>query len=217
MALRPAEIRSPARLYLIAALAEDTSRLARSLAAVCDVADVAALLLRLPDTDEDSLIKLIKSVGPTVQSKGVAVLLDGRPDLVAGSGADGAHLVGIDALTAVIAGLKPDRIAGAGGLKTRHDAMLAGEAGADYVMFGEPDPGGTRPSFEALVERTGWWAEVFEVPCVAFATAPHEAAALAAAGADFVAVSDLVFGSGDPATNAKLLGELLARNAVRNG
>ena len=56
--------------------------------------------------------------------------------------------------------LKPKYIAGCGGLATRHDAMLAGESGADYVMFGEPDRDGHRPRFEAVLERVAWWAEV---------------------------------------------------------
>ena len=66
-----------------------------------------------------------------LQPRGVALLLDGRPELAARAGADGAHLPGIEALTAAIGALKPERIAGAGGLKSRHDAMLAAEGGAD--------------------------------------------------------------------------------------
>ena len=49
--------------------------------------------------------------------------------------------------------------------------MLAAESGADYVMFGEPDADGARPPFEAIVERVEWWAEVFQIPCVAYAAA----------------------------------------------
>jgi hypothetical protein len=60
--------------------------------------------------------------------------------------------------------LKPDRILGVGGLVTRHDAMVAGEAGADYVLFGEPDAKGERPSADAICERLDWWAELFEPP-----------------------------------------------------
>ena len=52
--------------------------------------------------------------------------------------------------------------------------MLAGERGADYVMFGEPDADGQRPSFEAIIERIEWWAEVFDVPCVGFAATLDE-------------------------------------------
>ena len=120
-------------------------------------------------------------------------MLDNRPELVARSGADGAHLSGIDALSDALSGLKPDRIAGAGGLETRHDAMLAAEAGADYVMFGEPDEG-QRPSFEAVIERVEWWADVFEIPCIGFCRNLDEIAPLAEAGADFVALGDFIFG-----------------------
>ena len=72
---------------------------------------------------------------------------------------------------AAVDSLKPARIAGCGGLNSRDDAMLAGERGADYVMFGEPEADGRRPSFEAIVERIEWWAELFTVPCVGFAAA----------------------------------------------
>jgi len=71
--------------------------------------------------------------------------------------------------------------------------MLAAEAGADYVMFGEPDENRNRPSFDAVVERVAWWAEVFEIPCVGFAATLDEVQPIAAAGADFVAVGDCIF------------------------
>jgi len=164
-------------------------RLAQALAA----ADVAAVLLQLTGTDERGQINHAKALAPIVQDKGAALLLDGHPDLAARAGADGAHLSGIDALKGALGTLKPERIAGCGGLDTRHDAMLAAEAGADYVMFGEADAAGRRPLFEAVVERVAWWAEVFEIPCVGFAAAPEEVEPLAAAGADFVAIGDWVF------------------------
>jgi thiamine-phosphate pyrophosphorylase len=71
--------------------------------------------------------------------------------------------------------------------------MCAGEAGADYVMFGEPDARGRRPAFAAVTERVAWWAQLFEVPCVGYAAMLSEVEPLAAAGADFVAVGDCVF------------------------
>ena len=127
------------------------------------------VLLRLEDADERTLINRTKALAGIVQPRGVALILDGRPEMAARAGADGAHLSGIEALTAAIGALKPERIAGAGGLKSRHDAMLAAEAGADYVMFGEPDRHGRRPPFAAVIERVEWWAEVFEVPCIGYA------------------------------------------------
>jgi thiamine-phosphate pyrophosphorylase len=89
--------------------------------------------------------------------------------------------------------LKPDRIMGVGGLSTRHDSMAAGELGADYVLFGEPDANGQRPSVEAIAERLQWWAELFEPPCVGFAASCEEACEFAAAGADFVLVGDFIW------------------------
>jgi thiamine-phosphate pyrophosphorylase len=71
--------------------------------------------------------------------------------------------------------------------------MAAGEAGADYVLFGEPDSKGERPSSEAIAERLQWWDELFEPPCVGFAASRGEAQEFAAAGADFVLVGDFIW------------------------
>jgi thiamine-phosphate pyrophosphorylase len=71
--------------------------------------------------------------------------------------------------------------------------MVAAEAGADYVMFGEPDQRQHRPSLEAVIERVAWWAELFEIPCVGFAGSLDEVAAIADAGAEFVALGDWIF------------------------
>ena len=120
-------------------------------------------------------------------------MLDGNPEIVARGGADGAHLAGIEEFLDALESLKPERIVGCGGLHTRHDAMLAAERGADYVLFGEPEADGGRPSFEAIVERVAWWAEVFEIPCVAYAANGDEVAPLVAAGADFVATGDFIW------------------------
>src|SRR5262245_17242575 len=195
--------RAATRLYVVVAPTHNPSALARDLDQAIGQAEVAAVLLRLPDAAEPALIQYIEAIVPALQRKGIAVLLDGHAELVARTGADGAHLTGIAAISAAVASLKPERIAGAGGLATRHDAMLAAEAGADYVMFGEPAFGGgdfeshkaagSRPPFAAVVERIAWWADVFEPPCVGYAESLDEVAALAAAGADFVALGSFVF------------------------
>jgi thiamine-phosphate pyrophosphorylase len=181
------------RLYLVSPQVADAAAFARALADALPGADVAAVLVRLAASDERALINLGKKLAPLIQDTGAAFLLADHPDAVARTGADGAHLTGIDAFKAAQAALQPERIAGCGGLATRHDAMLAAEAGADYVLFGEPDPSGHRPSFEAIAERVAWWAEIFEPPCVGFAATLTEVGALAKAGADFVAVGDWIF------------------------
>jgi thiamine-phosphate pyrophosphorylase len=143
-----------------------------------------------------------------VQKADAALILDSHAGIVARSGADGAHLSGLAAFQDAAAALKPDRIAGIGDLETRHDAMVAAESGADYVMFGD----NARPSIDALIERVAWWADVFEVPCVAYATGLDEIAPLVEAGADFVAVGDAVFA--DPRGVAAAVAEASAHLSV---
>jgi thiamine-phosphate pyrophosphorylase len=94
--------------------------------------------------------------------------------------------------------MKPDRIVGVGGLALRDDAMEAGEAGVDYVLFGEPDEHGVSPPLAAVVERCRWWAEIFQTPCIGYAADQAAVAPLAATGAEFVAVGPWAF-EGDPA------------------
>ena len=192
MASRPtqAEPRPQPRLYLLTPALADTAAFAAPLAAALAVADVAAVLLRFEDADERTLINRAKALAATVQSAGAALILDGHPDLVARAGADGVHLTGLDDFAQTLERLKPDRIVGVGGLATRHDCMLVAEQGADYAMFGRPDSTGRRPPFEAIEERVGWWAELFELPAVAYAESLDEIAPLIAAGADFVALGD---------------------------
>jgi thiamine-phosphate pyrophosphorylase len=91
--------------------------------------------------------------------------------------------------------------------------MAAGEAGADYVLFGEPDAQGQRPSVEAIAERLQWWAELFEPPCVGFAASREEAHEFAAAGADFVLVGDFIWNDERGAKAALMEAEQTIRQA----
>ncbi|MDB5519043.1 MAG: thiamine phosphate synthase [Tardiphaga sp.] len=181
------------RLYLATPVVDDPSSLAAGLPALLAANDIAAVLVRLAPTDPRTMIARIKALAPAIQNGGAALLIDGPVELVARAGADGAHLYDIEALQDALPSLKPDRIAGVGGLTTRHDSMTAGEAGADYVLFGEPDAHGQRPSIDAISERLQWWAELFEPPCVGFAASIAEAGEFAAAGADFVLVGDFIW------------------------
>jgi thiamine-phosphate pyrophosphorylase len=199
MASRPkqAKPRPAPRLYLITPRLADPAGFTAPLAAALDAGDVAAVLLRLAAADEGTLVKRAKAIGTTVQDRGAALVLDGHPELVGRARADGAHASGIADIGEAIENLKPDRIVGAGGLASRHDAMLAAEQGADYVMFGEPDQNGARPAFAAIEERVAWWAEVFESPCVGYAANAAEVAPLVKAGADFVALGDWLWDTPD--------------------
>ena len=185
--------RAVPRLYLVTPALDDAAPFISALDAALDAGDVAAVLLRLADADERSLTNRAKAVAAAVQRRDIALLIDGRTEIVGRAGADGAHITGIEAFAAALPTLKPDRIAGAGGLRSRHDAMLAGETGADYVMFGDPDRRGHRPSFDTIEERLKWWAELVEIPCVGYATNAGEVRPLAQAGADFVALGDWIW------------------------
>lgn len=203
---KSAELKRPApRLYLVTPVIEDAAAFVDALGGAIAAADVAAVMLRLKPAAERDLINRIKTLAPLVQSKDTALVLDGHAEVVARAGADGAHLTGIEAFTAAVEILKPARIAGCGGLGSRDDAMLAGERGADYVVFGEPKADGYRPSLDAIIERIEWWAELFTVPCVGFAAAPREIGPLVAAGADFVAVGESIWN--DPRGAAAALAE----------
>ena len=199
------------RLYLVTPLVGETNAFARELHQAVRAADVAAVLLRLEPAGERDLVNRVKAVASAVQEAGAALVLDGHPDIAARAGADGAHLAGIAAFTAAVQALKPARIAGCGGLHTRDDAMMAGENGADYVMFGEPE-NGRRPSFSAILERIEWWAEVVEIPCVGYAAGLDEVGPLAAAGADFVALGEGIWD--DPRGPAAAVADAAARLGI---
>jgi thiamine-phosphate pyrophosphorylase len=197
LAPKPAPPRPLPRLYLATPPVDDPQALLGVLAELLKATDIAAVLLRLKPSDPRTLLTRIKALAPTIQDNGAALLLDGHVDLVARAGADGAHLSDLEAFEEALPALKPDRIAGIGGLATRHDAMTAGELGADYVLFGEPDGNGQRPSMQAICERLAWWNEVFELPSVGFANTLEEAGAFATAGADFILAGDFIWNAAE--------------------
>ncbi len=154
--------------------------------------DVAAVIAPLPAGPEREAVDTLRRLAEVVQEAGAAFLVEDRIDLAAAIKADGVHVGSLEALARALPALKPDGIVGAGaGLSSRHDAMEAGEAGADYLLFGKTDGSDEIAPIVALVN---WWAEVFEVPCVGVATTLAEAEELAAAGADFIALARLPSG-----------------------
>ncbi len=155
----------------------------------------ASLHLRFVTTDAQAAKRQAQALAAIVQDAGVALLIDPPADLrdVARAGADGVHLSDPAAVGPALRDLKPDRIVGAGGLRSRDAAMEAGDAGVDYVMFGEPRADGSVPPLEQVAERCAWWAEVFNVPCIGYAPDLAAVAPLARTGAEFVAFGPWVF------------------------
>jgi thiamine-phosphate pyrophosphorylase len=180
--------------YLVSPLIRDADVFRPSLEAAIAALQPASVLLRFGDSaDERGRINLIKALAPLGQAAGVAVLVDQEASVAVRGGADGIHAGSVSAIGAAREVVKGDRIVGAGGLISRHDAMDAGEAGADYVMFGEPRTDGGTLSASALIERAAWWAELFETPCVAYAAAVEMVAPLAGTRAEFIALGPWCF------------------------
>ena len=98
MAAKPAPQRPVPRLYLATPDMDDPSQLVATLPALLAAADVAAVLVRLKQIDQRTMIARIKALAPVIQDAGAALLLDGHVELVARAGADGAHLTGIEAM-----------------------------------------------------------------------------------------------------------------------
>lgn len=209
------------RLMLVTPPVADAEAMAFRLMQAMAGGDVAAILLRLAPGDDRSRIERVKRLAGPVQANGVALVVEDNAMVAARGGADGVHLTGGPAAVAEArSSLKTERIIGAGSLRARHDAMDIGEAGVDYVMFGEPRPDGTLPPLPAVVERAGWWAEIFETPCVAYVPDAEAVAPLVETGAEFVALGEWAFAEGQDiralveAANAAI-GTASARKAAR--
>jgi len=188
---------SSPRLMLVTPPVADAEAMAFRLMQAMAGGDIAAVLLRLAPGDDRSRIERVKRLAGPVQANNVALVVEDNALVAARGGADGVHLTGGPAAVAEArSSLKSERIIGIGGLRARHDAMDAGEAGVDYVMFGEPRPDGSLPPLAAVIERAGWWAEIFETPCVAYAPDAESIPALVETGAEFVALGAWAFDEG---------------------
>jgi thiamine-phosphate pyrophosphorylase len=192
---------APCRLYLMTPPLRlaDLDAFAPRFAAVLAAGDVASALARIAPGSGGDAKRIVTRLAEISAAADVALLIANDARLAPRAGADGVHVAGAGAeLTQALASLKPERIVGAGELRMCDDAMSAGEAGADYVMFGEPRPDGWTPPFQETLERVEWWAEIFQTPCVGFAGSLEDAEALAVAGADFVALEDAIWRAPSP-------------------
>jgi len=183
------------RLYLVTPPAINLHPFADQLAAALDAGDVACVQLRLKDVADDVLKRAIDALRPVVQRRGVAFLINDRPDLAVAHGCDGAH-VGQDDMAAKSARkLLGDLTLGVTCHNSRELAFTAGEDGADYVAFGAFFPTTTKDApIRADADILTWWSELMELPCVAIGGITAEnCAPLVRAGADFLAVVGAVW------------------------
>ncbi|WP_428247896.1 thiamine phosphate synthase [Ferrovibrio sp.] len=210
----------PARLYLITPSVVEPAAFAEQLKAALGAGDVACLQLRLKEGEQpasdNAFRRAAEAVLPLCHEHDVALLINDRPDLAVKLGADGVHIGQQDASYEEARRLLgPDRIIGVTCHNSRHLAMEAAEAGADYVAFGAFYPTTTKqPKFQAEPDLLAWWSELMEVPCVAIGGITVEnCAPLVAAGTDFLAVSAGVWGyPGGPAKAVKAFNEAIAKH-----
>lgn len=187
---------APCRLYLITPPRLDAAAFSHELAAALDGGDVACVQLRLKEADDDTIRRAADVLRPVAQSRDVAFLLNDRPELAAELGCDGVHVGQQDApYTQARRCVGADAIVGVTCHASRHLAMEAAEAGADYVAFGAFFPTTTKaPPAQAEAEILGWWSGLMTVPCVAIGgITAGNCPALVAAGADFLAVCAFVW------------------------
>jgi thiamine-phosphate pyrophosphorylase len=190
----------PCRLYLITPQRLDPATFADTLAEALDAGDVACVQLRLKDVDDDTIRAAAERLAPVAQSRDVAFLMNDRPDLAVQTGCDGVHVGQQDGTyEAARAAVGDDAIVGVTCHDSRHLAMVAAEAGADYVAFGAFFPTESKDAIgHPDPDILAWWSELMTVPCVAIGgITPVNCAPLVKAGADFLAVLGAVWGCPD--------------------
>ena len=203
--------RPPCQLYLISPL-DVTGGFADRLARALDAGPVAAFQFRVKHVDQHEAARLAEPLQRICADREVAFIVNDSVSLAKRLGADGVHLGQDDGdPREARAALGPDVQIGVTCHDSRHLAMEAGDAGADYVAFGAFYPTTTKQT-EHRPEPVilSWWSALFELPSVAIGgITPANAAPLVAAGADFLAVSNAVWG-GDEAAAVAAFGAVLA-------
>ena len=183
------------------------------LKAALDGDGVAAFQLRVKEMAEDDLARLAEPLQRICVDAEVAFIVNDSMALAHRLGADGVHLGQQDGeVRDARALLGPSAQIGVTCHDSRHLAIEAGEAGADYVAFGAFYPTTTKSSdYRPDPSILSWWSALFEIPCVAIGgITPENARPLVEAGADFVAVCQAVWSAGDPAEAVAAFGSVLS-------
>jgi thiamine-phosphate pyrophosphorylase len=185
------------RLYLITPpRLDDLAAFGRALAAALEAGDVGALQLRLKDVDEAVIEAAVRALRPVIGARDLPLILNDRPDLAARFDCDGVHIGQSDGTFAnARRAVGPSRIVGVTCHDSRHLAIEAADAGADYVAFGAFFPTTTKEArTRADPEILEIWQEIMVTPCVAIGgITPANCRPLVTAGADFIAASSGVW------------------------
>jgi thiamine-phosphate pyrophosphorylase len=203
--------RGPCRLYLISPQ-EVGGPFSDRLKAALEPGLAAAFQLRVKDLAEDELARLAEPLLRICADADAAFIVNDSTSLAKQIGADGVHLGQSDGdVREARALLGPAAQIGKTCHDSRHLAMEAGEAGADYVAFGAFYPTTTKPShYRPDPSILSWWSTLFEIPCVAIGgITPDNAKPLVEAGADFLAVCQAIWSADDPGAAVRRFAEVL--------
>jgi thiamine-phosphate pyrophosphorylase len=200
------------RLCLVTPPGIDLELFPRRLAAALSGGDVASLIVTADPADPSALQRVAEALVPIAQVRGTAVLIHNDTQVAGRTHADGVHVdSGPADLAAAIAAFRPKKIVGAGGLRSRDEAMRAGEAGADYVFFGRLDGDTGDAIFDKAFDLAEWWSSVFVVPAIVMGGRSLASVRQAAeAHIEFVALGRAVFEHADPAAAVAEVNRLLA-------
>lgn len=218
-AFPPPERREPCLLYLISP--QDVGgNFPDQLKAALTGGEVAAFQLRVKNVDQHELARLAEPLQRICADADVAFIVNDSVSLAKRLDADGVHLGQSDGDARHARSiLGPTKQIGVTCHASRHLAMEAGEAGADYVAFGAFYPTTTKPSEHRPDPAIlSWWSSLFEIPCVAIGgITPANAAPLVTAGADFIATCSAVWDTDDPAAAVRRFGDVLRGEQGRDG
>ncbi len=183
------------RLYLITPREIDLASFPELLIDALAGGDVASLLIAPERISEMALQRIAEVLTPIAQKAGVAVLVRDDTRASGRAKADGVHIeTGITEIKSAVSTFHPQRVVGAGHILTRHDAMEAAEAGADYIFFGQIDRPEEPEAHPKTLDFADWWVPLFEPPCVVMAGSSLDSIEeIAETGADFVAVRDCIW------------------------
>ncbi len=196
------------RLYLITPPRIDLEEFTPQYRAALDGGEVACVQLRLKDTSESDIRMAAAVMIPLAHERGISFFINDRPDLAVTLGADGVHIgqgdISYEEARQIVG---DERMVGVTCHNSRHLAMVAGEAGADYVAFGAFYPTRTKtPKAQADPEIITWWSELFEIPSVAIGgVTVDNCAELVTAGTNFLAVSSGIWDHAEGAAKAVAL------------
>jgi thiamine-phosphate pyrophosphorylase len=212
----PPQRTEPAKLYLISPQ-EVGGPFPDRLRATLEPGIAAAFQLRVKDVGEHELARLAEPLQRICADAGVAFIVNDSMSLAKRLGADGVHLGQSDGdIREARALLGPSAQIGKTCHDSRHLAMEAGEAGADYVAFGAFYPTTTKPSnYRPDPSILTWWSTVFEIPCVAIGgITPDNGRPLVEAGADFLAVCQAVWSKDYPAAAVQAFEAVLSGSSA---